>query len=265
MIRQCKKSLIFNPTFMFNEEKILVLNVRLNKAKLSQKIAKISGLISVLSNKERFFPEFTVWEKETVRLLVSIFWEASYQVKDFKSIDYSVVVYYAGMPENDLDIKYRKWLHEALLLLEWFLNDLSEDSDVWLYSDFWQLFNSKIIEVSKKLFDDWHYASAVFEATKLVNNEIKELVKKATGQEFDWTDLMNRAFSVKTPIILLWDLSNETGRNMQQWYMDIYRWTMSAIRNPKWHENIQIDKKKAIHFLFLANLLLLKMEDQVNL
>ena len=229
-----------------------------------EKLIKQIEKISELSKKERFSPEFNVWSKETTRLVVSVFWEASSYVKDFESIEYSPGVITSSMPKNTWYLRYCEWLYEAKLLLEWYLNEIeSEDVESLSYPDFWQLFNRKIIEVSKKLFDDEHYSSAVFEATKLVNNEIKELVKKATGEEFDGTDLMNRAFSVKNPIILLWDLSNETGRNMQQGYMDIYRWTMSAIRNPKWHENIQIDKNKAIHFLFLTNLLLLKLEDQI--
>jgi hypothetical protein len=90
------------------------------------------------------------------------------------------------------------------------------------------------------------------------------MVKTATWEEFDWTDLMNRAFSLKNPIILLWDLSTETWKNMQLWYMDIYRWTMSAIRNPKWHDTVTITKEKAIHFLFLINLLLMKLGEQIK-
>jgi uncharacterized protein (TIGR02391 family) len=120
-----------------------------------------------------------------------------------------------------------------------------------------------LINVSQELFNNKHYSQSVFDWTKLLNNKIKEIVKDSTWNEFDWTDLMNRAFSLWKPIILLWDLNTETWKNLQQWYMDIYRWTMSAIRNPKWLEIITITKEKAIHFLFLINLLLIKLDEQI--
>lgn len=132
-------------------------------------------------------------------------------------------------------------------------------------NNFWTLFKDELIHVSKKLFDDEHYSNSVFEWTKILNNKIKKIVKDKTWQEYDWTDLMNRAFSPKKPIIVLWDLETETWLNVQQWYMDMYRWTMSAIRNPKWHETILISQDKAIHFLFLINLLLVKLDEAYNL
>lgn len=225
-----------------------------------KQIAKIPWL----SQLENDSPEFNVWYKETIRVLVNVFWENSFQVSDFRSIDYTLSVISSRTLDEHFQLKYLQWLHESKLLLESFLNELDLlDQSVVISYDFWSLMDSKIISVSKKLFDDWHYASSVFEATKLVNNEIKSIVKNQTGEEFDWTDLMNRAFSLSNPIIQLWVLTNETGKNIQRWYMEIYRWTISAIRNPKWHDNVQIDQKKAIHFLFLANLLLLKIWDQI--
>lgn len=230
-----------------------------------EKIQKQIGKFAILINKHIESPEFNVWHKETIRILVSIFWDNSYQASDFRSIDYTLSVIWYNTPDSAFQLRYLQWLQESKLLLESFLDELDDVAITTQISyDFWPLIDPKIVSVSRKLFDDWHYASSVFEATKFINNEIKWLVKDKTGQEFDGTDLMNRAFSLSDPIILLWDLSNETGRNTQKWYMDIYRWTISAIRNPKWHENIQIDQKKAIHFLFLANLLLLKISDTVN-
>lgn len=171
------------------------------------------------------------------------------------------------MPDYKHQEAHERWLSKAKALLEGMLDEIEEETDTTEDTrsgfDFWSLMDQRIIQVSQMLFSHWHYASAVFEATKLVNNEIKAVVQKVTWKEYDGTDLMNRAFSLGSPIILLGDLSTETGRNMQQGYMDIYRGTMSAVRNPKWHENIEIDEKKAIHFLFLVNLLLIKLEEKI--
>jgi len=71
---------------------------------------------------------------------------------------------------------------------------------------------------------------------------------------------MNRAFWEK-PIIQLTDLSGITERDIQQWYMFLFKWAMQAVRNPKAHDHVKLEKEKAIHFLFLANLLLMRLHE----
>jgi uncharacterized protein (TIGR02391 family) len=88
-----------------------------------------------------------------------------------------------------------------------------------------------------------------------LNSKIKEHVRKATGQEFDGADLMNRAFSLNNPLVRVADLSTEDGKNMQKGYMQIYSGAMTGIRNPKTHSNVMIDEKRSIHHLHLASLL----------
>jgi len=85
---------------------------------------------------------------------------------------------------------------------------------------------------------------------------VKKIVKDKTGQELDGSALMQRAFSLENPIILLEDLTTETGKNIQKGYLQIFAGTMTGIRNPKAHENIVIEQERAVHFLFLANLLM---------
>jgi hypothetical protein len=48
---------------------------------------------------------------------------------------------------------------------------------------------------------------------------------------------------------------------MQQGYMQIFAGSMTGIRNPKAHENISIDSVRAVHFLFLASLLMAKLDE----
>lgn len=151
-----------------------------------------------------------------------------------------------------------------------YVNWLYKNIELWIYDnkeikdnkvDFWTLFKQELIDISKKLFDDWHYSSSVLEAMKLVNNKVKEIVKNSAGQEFDWAPLMDRAFSLWSPIIKLSDLSWQTEKDIQQWYMALFKGAMLAIRNPKAHDYIQLEKEKAIHFLFLANLLLMRLKE----
>ncbi len=128
---------------------------------------------------------------------------------------------------------------------------------------FWDLLHPKIVEVSKSRFETNHFADSVEAAFKEINNILKVMVKQKTSQEYDGADLMNRAFSLQNPIIVLDDLSSETGENIQKGYMQIFSGAMTGIRNPKTHANIKIDSKRAIHFLFLASLLMSKIDERI--
>ena len=77
----------------------------------------------------------------------------------------------------------------------------------------------------------------------------------------DGSSLMKKTFSVNQPKIAFDDNSTETGRNIQQGYMELFSGAMIGIRNPKAHANITISRERAIHFLFLASLLMCKLDD----
>ena len=125
------------------------------------------------------------------------------------------------------------------------------------------LLHPEILKVAKSRFNSGHYADAVESAFKLINNTVKEIVKTTTGEELDGAKLMYKAFSPRNPIIVLGDLSTETGKNIQEGYMHIFAGAMMGIRNPKAHNNIEIDAKRAIHFLLLASLLRYKIDEKL--
>lgn len=128
-------------------------------------------------------------------------------------------------------------------------------------SNFWSMIHNSIINIAKKKFEDGHYADAVESAFKEVNNRVKETVKTKTGKELDGADLMNIAFSIKNPIICLDDLTSETGKSIQIGYMSIFAGAMTGIRNPKAHNNLKISVERATHFIFLASLLMYKLDE----
>ncbi len=128
-------------------------------------------------------------------------------------------------------------------------------------TDLWSIIHSKIIKVSKKKLEDGHFADAVESAFKEVNNRIKKYYKSKIGQELDGADLMYKAFSGNSPVIPLDDLSTETGKNIQQGYMQIFAGSMIGIRNPKAHNNLIISKSRAIHLIFVASLLMGKLDE----
>lgn len=125
----------------------------------------------------------------------------------------------------------------------------------------WDLMNGEVVEIAKPRFLAGHYADAVEAALKEINSRVKQRYKSATGDELDGVPLMRKAFTPSAPIIVFDDLSSETGRNIQQGYMELFAGAMAGIRNPKAHSNIVISPERAIHHLMLASLLFSKLSE----
>jgi len=126
----------------------------------------------------------------------------------------------------------------------------------------WSLLHPQIVKIAKPRFQGGHFADAVEAAFKELNSRIKEIVKRKTTQELDGASLMQKAFSPNPPVLIaLDDLSTESGKNIQQGYMQIFAGAMIGIRNPKAHANLQITKERALHLLFLASLLSHKLDE----
>jgi len=128
-------------------------------------------------------------------------------------------------------------------------------------AEFWSIIHPVIIKISRKRFEDSHFADAAESAFKEVNNRVKDHVKNLTGREVHGSSLMTHAFSLDKPLITLADLETETGRSIQIGYMQIFSGSMTGIRNPKAHANLIIEKARSIHFLFLASLLMFKLDE----
>lgn len=119
----------------------------------------------------------------------------------------------------------------------------------------WQMLHPKVRAIATDRFEAGHFADAVEAAFKALNSEVKSIAKGRGASEMDGATLMHTAFSPKNPIIALADLGTQTGRDMQQGYMELFAGAMSAIRNPKAHENIDISPERGFHMLCLASLL----------
>ncbi len=103
---------------------------------------------------------------------------------------------------------------------------------------------------ARKLFVDGHYALAVEEAYKCLNN----YVKSRSNVSDDGASLMQRVFSLKNPILKLNKLKTESQKNQQLGYMQIYSGCMTGIRNPRAHEHRYLDEPSAaLEMLSLAN------------
>jgi len=122
----------------------------------------------------------------------------------------------------------------------------------------WSDINIRIQAVAKDRFQNGHYADAVEASFKEINDIIKKQYKNKLGDEIDGDTLMRKAFTSSqnnnyTPHFKLADNSTESGRNIQQGYMDIFAGSMKGIRNPKAHANHHASPDEAWEMIVLAS------------
>jgi len=102
-----------------------------------------------------------------------------------------------------------------------------------------------------------HMEVAIFEAMKAVNKRVREM----TGLDLDGSELMNKAFSEQHPLVVLADLSTETGRNVQAGYRLLFTGAVRGIRNPDAHELFQpLDDEDALEKLGFASMLMRQLD-----
>ncbi|MBA4383893.1 MAG: TIGR02391 family protein [Anaerolinea sp.] len=141
--------------------------------------------------------------------------------------------------------------------------NLEDDTDETEKDPFWSLIHPRILKVSKSRFISKHYSDSVEAAFKEINSIIKIIVRDEIGEELDGAALMNKAFSLSQPIIKLGDVSTETGKNLQQGYLQIFAGSMTGIRNPKAHGNENITNNIAMQQLSLASLLMFTLDNRL--
>ena len=118
-----------------------------------------------------------------------------------------------------------------------------------------------IVGVSESRMKSGHYADAVEGAFKELNNAVKDRARSRLNNELDGQKLMQRMFSPDNPVLMVEDnLDTQTNRDTQQGYMMMFAGAMSAIRNPKAHENMTISKDDAVRKLAFASMLMYKLD-----
>jgi len=132
----------------------------------------------------------------------------------------------------------------------------------------WQNIHPIILKIAKKRFESQHHADAVEASFKEINDLIKKRYKKVAKQELDGSSLMRKAFTSTpnnefSPVFSLADNSSDSGRNIQQGYMDIFAGAMQGIRNPKAHANMDVNPDEAWEMVVLASHLM-RMWDKHN-
>jgi uncharacterized protein (TIGR02391 family) len=208
-------------------------------------LRKLRRLIEQSKSLEQNTPEHYVWVRNAKSAILHIFGDQSAYRAEFRK--WSSPAFQSAVLESAAKEIEEFWDHPT-----------PSKSDF----DFWQLIHPIVHDVARKRFEAGHFADSVEAAFKEINSIIKVEVRSLTGKEDDGATLMTTAFSANSPIIKLDDLGTGDGKNIQTGFMQLFSGSMTGIRNPKAHGNIVIDQARAIHFLFLASLLMNKFDER---
>lgn len=133
-------------------------------------------------------------------------------------------------------------------------------------ADIWEDMHPQISKVSKKLYEDGHYAEAAENAFKEINSRVKKIyiLKCPNEKVLDGVALMTTVFSDNEPLIEFGDRTSESGRNIQKGFMMMLAGAMAGLRNPKAHENLTIADNDAMRQLMFASMLMYKIDEAVE-
>lgn len=123
-----------------------------------------------------------------------------------------------------------------------------------------------IISVSKNQFIDGYYAEAAENAFKEINSRVKKIyhILDPTSSIPDGKDVMNKVFTPNNPMLELCDRSTDSGQNIQLGFKEMFSGSMSALRNPKAHDNIQLTSDDAMRQIIFASMLMYKIDDGLS-
>lgn len=132
--------------------------------------------------------------------------------------------------------------------------------------DIWALIHPMIISVSKNQFIDGYYAEAAENAFKEINSRVKKIyhILDPTSSIPDGKDVMNKVFTPNNPMLELCDRSTDSGQNIQLGFKEMFSGSMSALRNPKAHDNIQLTSDDAMRQIIFASMLMYKIDDGLS-
>jgi uncharacterized protein (TIGR02391 family) len=112
--------------------------------------------------------------------------------------------------------------------------------DGWLQGDPEEL-PAKVREACAGLFANGHFAQGAFEAVKVM----RDVLQEASGIDLDGEKLAGKVFNPKNPLVIVGDLTTETGRNRQRGMMLIAQGIFAAVRNPLAHQRIVVPAPEA--------------------
>jgi uncharacterized protein (TIGR02391 family) len=148
---------------------------------------------------------------------------------------------------------YQDILYQDLPTLEETLDSyLDVANEVKGENGFEHLLHPAIVQSSLEHFKNGHYREAVLNSIL----GIFDLIRDRTGMALDGSALVNRAFSLTDPYLVLSELETDSGQNDQKGFIQLFNGSYQGIRNPKAHSlNHDLTEMKASQYLVHASLL----------
>jgi len=229
--------------------------------KLQRRIAEIKK-VDVNTIQKRGEARFDALEQKIDSTLIDIFGNDTieYQRFSIRMLDTAWASSMYTTPLHEVREGYKRGIEKAISnlstiidLFEENIGDLGESPAGRALKAYGDLeIHPEIERAVEKLFRDSHYANAVEDACKVLDG----LVKIQSGRsDISGTELMQKVFSPKNPILKFNDLKTETDQNEQQGMMFLYAGAMLALRNPRAHEIIEDDPEKALEYIAFLSLL----------
>lgn len=110
----------------------------------------------------------------------------------------------------------------------------------------------RIAEVCGDLYQDEHYADAVFNASKALVNYVKERSGKF---DLDGASLMRTVFSKNDPTLAFNDLQDQSDLDEQEGMMHLFEGAVLALRNPRGHSFRYDTPERALEYIGLLSML----------
>ena len=123
---------------------------------------------------------------------------------------------------------------------------------------FEHLLHPVITEHCYQLFRDGHLREAVLNSITAVF----DFIRYRTGSVEDGDRLIGKVMSMNEPLLILSELTTESGENDQKGFMQIYKGAFQGIRNPKAHSlTHDLTHHKAAQYLVFSSLLARRIEE----
>lgn len=151
--------------------------------------------------------------------------------------------------ENDFDDIIRRDVPELEERLSKLLAAETEEAGD---EGFLRLLHSAVVQSSYEQFKNGHLRDSVLNAVVAVF----DLIRDRTGIDADGSNLVNKAFSLTDPYLVLSALDTDSGQNDQKGFIQLFNGSYQGIRNPKAHSlTHDLTETKAAQYLIHASLL----------
>ena len=131
----------------------------------------------------------------------------------------------------------------------------------------WHYIHPLIVQSSKKLYENGHYADAACDAFIEINDRVKQIYKSRSQGETQVPDgqaLMNRVFSKEEPLLEVCDRTMESGEDIHNGTRFMLAGAIAALRNPKAHANISLNAEESMRRLMFASMLMYTIDEAVE-